>query len=312
MGRFSASQRYHRPIVAKFTYYKDKELVRHEAPKRLIGSRFRVKEHFPPEIEEKRKLLYNDANMARRNPNNRVKIVRDKLYVNDRQFIPGWSNPQDEQFNAEGPQDISNDNGSNDQSSGSQADSRNQQNGESDRNYYSRNGDGFRGRGTDRGSMRDSRFGRGSGSGRGSGFGRDWGFGRGSGCGRGSGYSVRRGNGFGHVRGRGRQGTGRNDYSSSMETPVRNRFDVLQNGASAWSVNEQSDETWDRQSQHAGKRKPTSPVDTDISTKRQTDSLNSGYWDTEAMDHEQARADTVIGSGDLIDLSAQDSENTRL
>ena len=41
-----------------------------------------MREQFPQEIEEKRKLLYPVAKKARQNKENRVRLVRDKLYVN--------------------------------------------------------------------------------------------------------------------------------------------------------------------------------------------------------------------------------------
>lgn len=88
LGRYSQQQRYPRPIVAKFTYYKDKELVRLNAPKTLINSSYMVKEQFPTEMEEKRKLLYGEAKRARQNANNKVRLVRDKLYVNGQEIIP--------------------------------------------------------------------------------------------------------------------------------------------------------------------------------------------------------------------------------
>ena len=51
LGKFRPNQNYPRPIIAKFTNYKDKEYVRRAAPKTLIGTQFRVNEHFPQEIE---------------------------------------------------------------------------------------------------------------------------------------------------------------------------------------------------------------------------------------------------------------------
>ena len=92
LGRYSRFQRFPRPIVAKFTFYKDKELVRAAASQYITGNRFRVKEQYPAEIEERRKLLYGEAQLARQNGNNRVKLVRDKLYINGRQYIPGLPN----------------------------------------------------------------------------------------------------------------------------------------------------------------------------------------------------------------------------
>lgn len=94
LGRYSQQQRYPRPIVAKFTYYKDKELVRLNAPKTLINSSYVVKEQFPAEMEEKRKLLYGEAKRARQNANNKVRLVRDKLYVNGQEVIPPSEAPR--------------------------------------------------------------------------------------------------------------------------------------------------------------------------------------------------------------------------
>lgn len=87
LGRFKRTQRYPRPIVAKFTYYKDKEEVRKAAPKSLIGTNFSVNEQFPQEIEERRKVLYPIAKDARRNQNT-VRLVRDKLFINGQQYNP--------------------------------------------------------------------------------------------------------------------------------------------------------------------------------------------------------------------------------
>ena len=102
LGRFKRGQTYPRPIVAKFTYYKDKETVRQAAPKTLIGSSYSVNEQFPQEIENRRKLLYPVAKRARQNPNNKVRLVRDKLYINGAQYIP------DEQEIPNGPSTSSN------------------------------------------------------------------------------------------------------------------------------------------------------------------------------------------------------------
>ena len=94
LGKFKPNQNYPRPIIAKFTNYKDKEYVRRAAPKTLIGTQFRVNEHFPQEIENKRKQLYPEAKRARQNKNNEVRLVHDKRIINGRQFIPNTSNSQ--------------------------------------------------------------------------------------------------------------------------------------------------------------------------------------------------------------------------
>lgn len=52
-----------------------------------------MKEQFPQEIETKRKPLYNIAKEARKNPNNKVRLVRDKLYINNKQYFAGQQIP---------------------------------------------------------------------------------------------------------------------------------------------------------------------------------------------------------------------------
>lgn len=88
LGKFKQNQLYPRPVIAKFTNYKDKEHVRRCAPRTLIGTPYRINEQFPTEIENRRKMLYPEAKRARQNKNNEVKLVRDKLYINGKQFIP--------------------------------------------------------------------------------------------------------------------------------------------------------------------------------------------------------------------------------
>ena len=94
LEKFKANQRYPRPIIAKFTNYKEKEHVRRKAPNTLIGTPFGVNEHYPTKIEQRRKLLYPEAKRARQNKNNEVKLVKDKLFINGRQFIPDTTNTQ--------------------------------------------------------------------------------------------------------------------------------------------------------------------------------------------------------------------------
>ena len=94
LGKFKRGQQYPRPIIAKFTNYKDKEAIRQLAPQTLIGKSFGIREHFPQEIEDKRKILYPIAKSARQNQTNRVRLVRDKLFINGEQHIP---NPTSEQ-----------------------------------------------------------------------------------------------------------------------------------------------------------------------------------------------------------------------
>lgn len=87
LGKPRYNQTNPRPIIARFEKYKDKEFVRLAAPKCLAGKRYGVREQFPSEIEEQRKLLYPIAKEYRQNKNNVVRLVRDKLYVNGREII---------------------------------------------------------------------------------------------------------------------------------------------------------------------------------------------------------------------------------
>ena len=54
------------------------------ATKTLNGKKSGVREQFPVEIEEKRKLLYPEAKKLRRNQTDNVRLVKDKLYLNGR------------------------------------------------------------------------------------------------------------------------------------------------------------------------------------------------------------------------------------
>ena len=97
LGRFRPGNSRPRPIVAKFTFYRDKEFVRHQAPKVLIGTEYSVNEQFPKAIEDRRKVLYPIAKNARRNESNKVRLVRDKLYINGQLHIPDDSLTQQQQ-----------------------------------------------------------------------------------------------------------------------------------------------------------------------------------------------------------------------
>ena len=63
---------------------------------------------------------------------------------------------------------------------------------------------------------------------------------------------------------------------------------------------------WDRQSPFTGIRELASPVDTDISTKRQTEYTNTGNVDCVNMDYKQSREDTASSNGDTV------TQDTRL
>lgn len=86
MGKKDEFRTKPRRIVAKFSFFRDRELVRLQAPKKLKGSNIWVNEQFPPEIEEKRKTLYPVMRTARKN-GHRVKLVRDSLYIDGRLYV---------------------------------------------------------------------------------------------------------------------------------------------------------------------------------------------------------------------------------
>ena len=72
--------------------------MKSKAPTTLRGKRFGVNDQFPKEIETKRKVLYGVMKKAKRDPNNKVRLVRDKFFINNVQYIPENSENRD-QFN---------------------------------------------------------------------------------------------------------------------------------------------------------------------------------------------------------------------
>ena len=78
-----------RPIIAKFERFKDREYVRSQAASTLRGKPYGVREQFPKVIEDKRKRLYPEAKRARaESKQNKVRMVRDRLWVNGYEYIP--------------------------------------------------------------------------------------------------------------------------------------------------------------------------------------------------------------------------------
>ncbi|KAK3086610.1 hypothetical protein FSP39_021025 [Pinctada imbricata] len=86
-----------RPIVARFLFQDDRELVLSSA-RMLRDTNFGIREQFPREIEEKRRQLYPIARDLRRG-GARTKMVRDKLYVDGKLYDPDdnedWYDPND-------------------------------------------------------------------------------------------------------------------------------------------------------------------------------------------------------------------------
>lgn len=82
-----------RPIVVKFEKYTDREYIR-KAGIALNEKRngYSIREQYPKEIEDKRKSLYPIMRRLKQDPNNRVSLVRDKLYINGSLYtgpVPG-------------------------------------------------------------------------------------------------------------------------------------------------------------------------------------------------------------------------------
>ena len=47
-----------------------------------------MREQFPKAIENRRKSLYPEMRKARQNKQNKVRLIKDKLYINNIQYIP--------------------------------------------------------------------------------------------------------------------------------------------------------------------------------------------------------------------------------
>lgn len=87
MGKWKEYSSQPRNIVAKFTYFKDREFIRTRAPQKLHKSNVWVNEQFPPEIEERRRKLYPVLRQAKKD-HRKVKLVRDVLYIDGQEYIP--------------------------------------------------------------------------------------------------------------------------------------------------------------------------------------------------------------------------------
>ncbi|XP_053374336.1 DNA ligase 1-like [Mercenaria mercenaria] len=76
-----------RPIIANFVNKKDKERVKYSGNV-LKGKKFSVVEQFPKEIEDRRKKLYPVMRKAKEDKQNKVRLVKDRLYINNVQYEP--------------------------------------------------------------------------------------------------------------------------------------------------------------------------------------------------------------------------------
>ena len=92
LGRYERQQARPRPIIAKFHNYKDKEMVKHQVPAKLTNTEYGVREQYPYEYEQRRKILYPEMKAAKSNTQNRVRMVNDTLYINNEKIICGPDN----------------------------------------------------------------------------------------------------------------------------------------------------------------------------------------------------------------------------
>ena len=80
---------YPRPIVAMFERYKDREHVRQRATSgALMNTGYYIDEHFPKEIEDRRKPLYTVRREAKYAGDDCTLVV-DRLYINNEQYSLG-------------------------------------------------------------------------------------------------------------------------------------------------------------------------------------------------------------------------------
>ena len=70
--------------MAKFENFKDRETVKSAAE--YLDKKYSIREHYPTEIENRRKVLYPELKRAKSILNKNARIVRDKLIVNGRVF----------------------------------------------------------------------------------------------------------------------------------------------------------------------------------------------------------------------------------
>ena len=90
----------YRRIVAKFTFYKQREIVR-KLRKNLENTDYYISEQFPKEISQKRKALVPKLLKARRE-GKEAWISYDKLYVDGRLMKETLSGEERMQSNSQG------------------------------------------------------------------------------------------------------------------------------------------------------------------------------------------------------------------
>lgn len=87
----TASNNKVRPIVAKFHYFKQREIVRqasYDHAQALKGANIGIGIQWPQQVREARKSLY-PIMQQEKSKGNAVKLVKDKLFVNGVEHVPG-------------------------------------------------------------------------------------------------------------------------------------------------------------------------------------------------------------------------------
>ena len=84
IGKRSRQNGKHRPIVAKFSFHKDRELVRRNAAS-LKNTQYSIREQFPMEILQRRRVLEPKLKDARER-NLRASLHRDTLRVEEKEY----------------------------------------------------------------------------------------------------------------------------------------------------------------------------------------------------------------------------------
>ena len=86
LGKRNANVEKPRPIIAKFSFYKNRELILSNA-RSLAGTVFGISQDFPREIVEIRRGLVRVLKDAKKEGPD-AKLVYDKLYINGQRYIP--------------------------------------------------------------------------------------------------------------------------------------------------------------------------------------------------------------------------------
>lgn len=265
-----------------------------------------VKEQFPAEMEEKRKILYGEAKRARQNANNKVRLVRDKLYVNGQEVIPPSEGTQREaprRFTGHAANRPNNDN-----STGATVRQHNQQNRTQNNQTQMQHGQPRRGITGQQRQYRPTLFQQQSQANRSA-----------SPATTAADQLPNRQDGT-PARSQAPVNSARNvSNQDQLLTPTQNHqreidltsrdntYISINNRFPPWFGEEQNPNAPDRQPSLAGKRKPTSPVDSDIFSKRQNE-YTTDSDKTNHMECEQSQGNGSNGNGE----SATDASSTHL